>query len=237
MKEAEVGFFCPWHTTIPEQIELLYKAQLPGIFIGMDKLLKIGLTGGIASGKSLVAKMFSARGVLVIDMDKLSRDLLENDPTLQNEVINLMGSNIMTQGKIDRLKLRKLIFSDPSKKTSLEGLIHPRVRKQFEQMAQQEAQKGKRLVICEAALLIEGGYFRSLDRLIVVLAPENLRKQRLFDRDKISPELVDKMIQAQVTDEERLKRATHIIYNDSTLEHLEKQVQDLISSWKKENLI
>jgi len=203
----------------------------------MDSIVKIGLTGGIASGKSLVAKLLKHQGILVVDMDQLSRDLLDTSPTLQKEVIEWMGSGILTDGKIDRLKLRKLIFSDPNKKKQLESLIHPRVRSNFEEIAKAEHAKGRRLVVCEAALLLEGGYFKSLDRLIVVLCPEDVRKSRLLERDKISPELIDQMIRAQVGDEERLKHATYVLRNDSSPANLEKQVTELISSWRKENLI
>jgi dephospho-CoA kinase len=203
----------------------------------MSPIVKIGLTGGIGSGKSQAAKLFLKSGIPVVDMDKISRELVENDANLRKEIIQTMGNEILTGGEIDRLKLRTLIFSNPQKKTQLERLIHPRVRNQFDALALEEEGKGKRLIVCEAALLIEGGYKNTLDRLVVVMAPEALRKERLLNRDRIQPELAVQMIKNQTSDTERLACATYVIHNDSTLENLEDQVNNLINIWKKESLI
>lgn len=203
----------------------------------MHQFHKIGLTGGVASGKSRVAHLFIQAGIPVIDMDKLSKTLLETDKDLQKAVIQEMGSEILTDHVIDRGKLRKLIFSNPIKKKALESLIHPRVRKEFERLAQIEKVQGKPLVICEAALLIEGGYKDTLDRLVVVLAPEKIRLKRLMERDHIDSHLAQHMLEAQVSDEERKKAASDIINNDGDEGHLVRQVHSLINSWKKQGLL
>lgn len=203
----------------------------------MKSIVKIGLTGGIAAGKSEVARLLRESGIQIVDMDQLSKDLLTTDKELQKEVTQKMGPDILTDGSIDRAKLRAMVFSSLEKKKILEQLIHPRVRKTFEEISEQAFKEGKKLIICEAALLIEGGYRKTLDRLVVVWAPEGLRLQRLTQRDHISTELAKQMIATQVSDEERLAAATYIIKNDKDLAALKSQVLELISGWKKEHLL
>lgn len=193
----------------------------------MSRITRVGLTGGVASGKSVVAKWLSELGVLVVDMDLLSKALLDSDSELQTQVIALFGESITTHGKIDRKKLRKAVFENPQKKTELEGLIHPRVRRQFEELAQKAQEEGRKVIVCEAALLLESGYGNTLDQIIIVLAPLKARLERLMARDSISQDLALKMIQAQTTDEERRKRASYLIENDSTLEELREKVEGL----------
>jgi len=203
----------------------------------MSSFTRVGLTGGIASGKSIVAKKLASYGIPVVDMDLLSKNLLESDPQLQKEVIELLGPSILSDHKINRKLIREAIFNDPKKKSQLETLIHPRVRKQFDTLALQAKESGKTLIVCEAALLIESGYRSQLDSLIVVLAPLEDRIARLVKRDSISEELALKMVNAQVSDSERRKLANEVIENKSTIEELEKQVDQLILKWNKTGLL
>ena len=203
----------------------------------MIAVKRLGLTGGIAAGKSEVARLFVQRGIPVIDMDQLSRELLDTDKRLQNQVIESLGTSFLTEGKIDRLKLKNLVFSDPQKKKLLESLIHPKVREQFEVLAQKEGTRGHKLVLCEAALLIESGYGKTLDGLVVVLAPEELRKSRLKTRDQLSDELIERIFQSQVSDQERIQAANYIIQNDSKIQTLSHQVEALLALWKHEGLL
>lgn len=203
----------------------------------MSRLVKVGLTGGIASGKSRVAELLKKAGIPVVDMDALSKSVLDRDSELQKKVISNFGPQILTQGKIDRGKVRELVFSDPNKKKLLESWIHPLVRSEFERLAALEHQSGHRLVVCEAALLIEGGYRNSLDQLVIVLASEAVRMKRLVERDQISEELAKHMIQAQCSDEQRTKLADHLIINDQDERNLTQQVENLLKIWKKDGLI
>ena len=203
----------------------------------MIAVKRLGLTGGIAAGKSEAARLFVQRGIPVIDMDQLSRELLDTDKRLQNQVIESLGTSFLMEGKIDRLKLKNLVFSDPQKKKLLESLIHPKVREQFEALAQKEGTRGHKLVLCEAALLIESGYGKTLDGLVVVLAPEELRKSRLKTRDQLSDELIERIFQSQVSDQERIQAANYIIQNDSKIQTLSHQVEALLALWKQEGLL
>lgn len=204
--------------------------------MNMSGFTRVGLTGGIASGKSLIAKQIARQGILVVDMDLLSKKILDTDLELQNEVKNLFGSPILLGDQIDRQKLRKAVFNDKSKKAQLEELIHPRVKTQFEELALKAQKEGRKVIICEAPLLIESGYRNHLDELIVVLAPLEARLSRLMIRDAISEDLALKMIKAQVSDDERRKHASIVIENNSSLQDLEKKVDGLISSWRKKGL-
>jgi len=204
--------------------------------MNMSRFTRVGLTGGIASGKSLIAKQIAHQGILVVDMDLLSKKILDTDPELQNEVKKLFGSPILLGDQIDRQKLRNAVFNDKAKKAQLEELIHPRVKKQFEELAIKAQKEGKKMIICEAPLLIESGYRSHLDELIVVMAPLEARLNRLINRDAISEDLALKMIKAQVSDDERRKHASIVIENNSSVQDLEKKVDELISSWRKKGL-
>lgn len=198
----------------------------------MPDIIKIGLTGGVGAGKSEVARVFLKKGVPVVDLDQVGREITHSDPQVRQEILTLLGPQILTQGVIDRAKMRALVFSSPVLKEKLERIIHPRVRAVFEEHCRKAQAAGKKLIICEAALLIESGYSEILDEMVVVLAPTEVRCQRLMARDHISLELAQQIMNAQVTDTERLKAATHIVRNQTDFSELVKQVEQLISLWK-----
>jgi dephospho-CoA kinase len=203
----------------------------------MGKIIKMGLTGGIASGKSEVGRILLTKGIPVIDMDKVGKVLLDSDSAIQSDILAAFGAEAATDHKIDRNKLRGLIFSNLENRKKLESIMHPRIRKEFERRAQEEEAKGNKLIICEAALLIESGYRNSLDRLTVILAPETTRMTRLLARESVAPEMAQQMFQAQVTDRERLAVADYVIENNSDLGVLANKVEALLRQWKSEGLI
>jgi dephospho-CoA kinase len=203
----------------------------------MGKIIKMGLTGGIASGKSEVGRILLAKGIPVIDMDKIGKVLLDSDLAIQSDILATFGEQAETNHKVDRNKLRSLIFSNLENRKKLESIMHPRIRKEFERSAQEEAAKGTKMIVCEAALLIESGYRNSLDKLTVVIAPKDRRMARLLARDSITPEMAQKMFEAQVTDQERLALADYVIENKSDLGVLPKQVEDLLYRWRTDGLI
>lgn len=200
-------------------------------------LHKWGLTGGIGAGKSVAAEAFKKLGVDVIDLDALGRKLMEEDQALLQAVQNLFSEDVVQNGKLNRTKVRNLIFQNQGKRIELEKLLHPRILASFEEQASQAFAKGKKMVLCEAALLIESGYADGLDGQIVVTAPLELRKQRLIERDGISPELAEKIIQSQVSDEERLKKATTLLLNVTTKEALAEQVGRIVEDWKRKAIL
>lgn len=203
----------------------------------MTSFRKIGLTGGIGSGKSEAARLFSEHGIRVVDLDKVGRELTDSNPSIQKDILSLFGPEIITNGIIDRAKVRTLVFADPNKKKQLELIIQPKVRKAFEDLCESWRKAGNKLILCEAALLIESGYRQTLDELIVVMASPEIRLQRILKRDKISPELAQQMLNSQVTDSERIQAATYLLKNEKDLSELRSQVEALIQKWKQEGLI
>lgn len=200
----------------------------------MRKAKWIGLTGGIAAGKSLAADFLAKQGLFVIDMDKIGR-LLSDSPSAQRVFEEIFGEEIFTLGTINRRIVRELAFKDPDKRKRLESYLHPLIWREFDRLAEAAEAKGHKIIVCEAALLIETGSNRKLDELIVIVADESLRKSRAAKRDNMAPELFEAMVSIQVSDEARKTAATHLVLNDGQTEHLTRQLSDIISGWKKKS--
>lgn len=182
----------------------------------MSKPLRIGITGGIGSGKSLVCKIFAALHVPIYDADDRARKLMTTDSILVDQIKNRFGnSSYQPDGSLNREYLSREVFNDPTKLEKLNQLVHPRVAFDSEQWM--EGNKSFPYVVKEAALLFESGSFKLLDKIIVVTAPERLRIQRVLNRDKSRTEGdIVKIIRSQMSEEEKLKLADYIIRNDES---------------------
>jgi dephospho-CoA kinase len=186
----------------------------------------VGLTGGIGSGKSTVSSLLRKKGIEVIDMDQIGKEIYSLHPDLPKKLEEALGVPLKNaRGGFEKYMLRDAIFSDTEKKQRAEEILHPLIRAEFEKRA--AAAKSK-IVVCEAALHIEAGYDKWLKDLIVVIAPEKDRIERVMKRDAISEDLVQQILKTQVTDEERKKKATHIIQNEGDRGSLERQVELLV---------
>ena len=190
-----------------------------------NNLLRVGLTGGIASGKSVVANMFSARGVPVIDMDIISRQVVKpGEPGLQ-AVITEFGSEFLNaDGTLNRSLLRKQIFSDPLSRARLEEILHPLIRAATFARAQNA---GGPYQIIAVPLMAETNFADFFDRILVVDCPLELRRKRLMARDAESEESVDRIFSAQASRAERLDIADDVIVNDGSLQDTERAVEVL----------
>lgn len=182
----------------------------------MNKPLRIGITGGIGSGKSLVCKIFNSLKVPVYDADSMARKLMTSDFVLIDQIKKEFGeSSYQPDGSLNREYLSKEVFNDPNKLEKMNQLVHPRVGIDSENWI--ERNKAYPYVVKEAALLFESGANKSLDKIIVVTAPERLRVQRVMNRDKSrTEEDVKKIIHNQMDEEEKIKRADFVIRNDET---------------------
>lgn len=188
-------------------------------------MLKIGLTGGIGSGKSTVANHFSALGVPVIDADQVTRTLcLPGQPVLQ-EIVAAFGTAILdTHGQLKRAILRERIFSDVTARRTLEAIIHPCVRAEiFNQMQQLNAH----YVVLVIPLLLESGQNYLVDRILVVDCNDELRIPRIMQRDKVSYAQIEAIFSAQITHDTRLAAAHDIIINNFDFDNLYLQVNAL----------
>ncbi len=174
-------------------------------------MLKVGITGGIGSGKSTVCKIFESLGVPVFRADDISRKLLDEDADVKKQVAELLGNEVIKNGKPDRKKIAELVFNNPDKLKGLNAIIHPKVRDSLAKWAEQQKAA---FVIEEAAILFESGAYKNMDAVIVVSAPQDVRIKRVMDRDKVTEASVKERIKNQLSEEERRNRADFIIEND-----------------------
>jgi len=189
----------------------------------------LGLTGGIASGKSAAARVFAENGFLVIDADALSREIVAKPSKALDEITALLGEGCLDKsGELDRKKVAEIVFHDEQKRKLLESILHPKILALAIKKAQAFFKGGGRLAIIEATLIVEAGWQKELDGLIVVTAPLEVRLQRVIARDGVSREEAMTRVKAQTNDEERLKFADWMIENDSTLQLFEQKVKNLI---------
>ena len=173
-------------------------------------MIILGITGGIGSGKSTLTEIFRSLNCPVFNSDKEARDIL-NRKELQPKLISLFGEELIREGKVDRKHIASQVFKDRSKLDELNNLIHPKVGKAFESFRSKH-QKAP-LIIKEAAIVFETGTYKQNDYNILVTAPEELRVQRVVQRDEISKEDVQQRMRNQWPDEKKIPLADFIIDN------------------------
>ena len=182
----------------------------------MNRPLQIGITGGIGSGKSLVCKIFQQLGVPVYDADSHAKRLMTTDGILITGIKKEFGDlSYHPDGALNRIYLANHVFNDDKKLALLNSLVHPRVKADYEKWV--DRHKGSKYVIKEAALLFESGTNKTLDKIIVVHAPEELRIKRVLSRDKHRTiEQIKAIVEKQMPEHEKLKQADYVIVNDET---------------------
>ncbi|MBG8554467.1 dephospho-CoA kinase [Hymenobacter guriensis] len=179
-------------------------------------MLRIGITGGIGSGKSVVCRVFQVLGVPVYDSDARAKWVMAHDTALRQELVAAFGTAVFgADGQLDRPYLARLAFNDPAQLAKLNGLVHPHVGRDFAEWSEGQAQLGKPYILKEAALLYESGAYKQLDRIITVFAPETVRHARVLLRDphRTADDIVS-IMGKQLSEEEKLQRADFIIHND-----------------------
>lgn len=185
----------------------------------------VGITGGIGSGKTTACKIFETLGAITYYADDRAKWLMENDPILIEEVKELFGKSAYSEGNLDRKHIAGMAFKDENLLSKLNAAVHPAVGRDFEGWV--NANLKAKLLLKEAALIFETGSYKSLDKTILVTAPEDVRVQRVVQRDAHRTEQdVRDIIQKQMSDEEKSKLADFIIENDEK-KSLIKQVTDL----------
>ncbi len=186
-------------------------------------LLKVGLTGGIASGKTTVSNLFVKLGVPVIDADVIAHALVEPGQAALKEIIETFGSSsiINKNGSLNRAKLRQKIFADSRQREKLELILHPRIRQ-----AMQEKMAALSVPYCllSIPLLLEKGWQSRVDRVLVVDCPQELQIQRLIARDGLPIDEIDHIMKTQANRDARLAIAHDVIYTDYNFSQLQKQV-------------
>ena len=175
-------------------------------------MLKIGITGGIGSGKSTVCRVFFAFGIPVFEADRIAKDLMNTNEEIYEKLVNLFGATVyLTDHTVDRKHLARIVFNNPSLLAQLNEIVHPVVRKTFFDWCEKQQST---YIIHEAAILFESGFYKMMDKTITVVTSENERIQRVIKRDGITLELVKERIKNQWSDEERIKLADFVIGNN-----------------------
>jgi dephospho-CoA kinase len=190
-------------------------------------MLRVGLTGGIGTGKSTVGEMFVELGCRLIDSDRITHELLEPGQVVHAAVVREFGPRILTpDGTIDRRVLGNIVFKeDPQARERLNGLVHPAViRRQQEWLKEVEAQDPHAIAIVDAALMIEAGTYKNYDRIIVVTCRPEIQKQRLRLRSTLSEDQIDARIRAQMPLEEKVQFADFVIDNSGSRDATRAQV-------------
>ena len=182
----------------------------------------VGLTGGIASGKSTVSKYLAEKGFKVYDADKIAKDISEKI-SVQKEIVLNFGDKILTEeGKVDRKKLKEIVFADKDKLKKLNGIIHPKVIDFYKELKEQNTDE---IIIFDVPLLFESAIDKFCDKILVVISDYEIQLNRIVERDKIDRELAEKIIKSQLSNEERIKKADVVIENNSSLEDLFEKVE------------
>lgn len=187
-------------------------------------MLLVGLTGGIGSGKSTVARLLERRGAAVIDADQLARGAIAKGTPGFERVVDAFGPDIIAPGgDLDRSALAARIFSDPAQKAALEAIVHPDVARRFSELVD-SYRTSERIVVYVTPLLVELGLAPAFDVVVVVTASPHLRVSRVASERGLSPDDVRRRMAVQATDEQRMEVADVLIDNDGSLAELEHQV-------------
>jgi len=198
-------------------------------------MLHVGLTGGIGSGKSTVARALMDRGAHLLDADQLARELLAPDSEVLAEVVSAFGPDILdSQGRLDRPALAERVFADPDKREVLDRILHPRINAlERERAAAIGARFPHAVVVYEAPLLVESGAHRAVDRVAVVdVAPER-QWQRAIERGDRPEEQIRAIMEAQCSREQRLRLVDDVIDNDGPWQETERQLDELMEDYRE----
>ncbi len=194
-------------------------------------MLKVGLTGSIATGKSTVESIFKELGVPVIDADEVVHKLLKEEK-IKNKFVEILGNVLDEKGEIDRKKVAKIIFSNQEKRKEIEKIIHPEVFKYIQNWIKEKEKENHDFVIVSVPLMIETGSYKNYDKIIVVYAPKEIQLKRLKKKG-MSEEEALKRINAQMDIEEKMKYADFVINNTGSIEDLRKEVEKIYKKLKE----
>lgn len=189
--------------------------------------IKIGITGGIGSGKSVVSRLLGVMGIPVYDSDSETKRLMASDGVIRKELQALVGEEVYAGGVLNRPLLASYLFANSENARRVNGIIHPRVKEDFRQWVQRHS--ACPIVGIESAILVEAGFANEVDSIVMVYAPEEVRIARVVRRDASSRELIEKRIRSQMNDEEKRRYADFVIANDDATP-LIPQVLELIAS-------
>ena len=194
-------------------------------------MLKVGLTGGIACGKTVVRELLADRGAFTIDADAVVHQLMAAGTDLTRRIGEAFGSGVLSaDGSVDRTSLGRLVFADSSARSKLNALVHPDVIREEKRLLREAEGRGEDIGVVDAALMIEAGTYRDYDKLLVVHCPRALQLERLAARDDLSRAEAARRVDAQMPVEEKKAYADFLIDTSGSLADTERRVEDV---WQK----
>ncbi|PAC98363.1 dephospho-CoA kinase [Bacillus paralicheniformis] len=194
--------------------------------------LVIGLTGGIASGKSTVAQMFQQCGITVVDADVIAKEAVEQGMPAYHKIAETFGQGVLLEtGGIDRRKLGEIVFTNEEKRMQLNAIVHPEVRKMMIKQRDEAIRAGERFVVLDIPLLYESGLEHLTDKVIVVWVPMELQLERLMKRNRLTEDEALNRIHTQHSLDEKKKKADAVIDNSGSLKDTEAQLHQLLDTW------
>jgi len=194
--------------------------------------LVIGLTGGIASGKSTVANMLIDKGITVIDADIIAKQAVEKGMPAYRQIIDEFGEDILLEnGDIDRRKLGALVFTNEQKRLALNSIVHPAVREEMLKRRDESIANQETFVVLDIPLLFESKLESLVDKIIVVSVTKEIQLERLTKRNQLTVEEALSRIRSQMPLEEKVSRADNVIDNSGTLEETKQQLEEILSCW------
>ena len=201
----------------------------------IGRVLRVGLTGGSATGKSTVAAIFAELGATIIDADAIAGELLQTGTGAFRKTVDHFGESIlMPDGRIDRVRLASLIFSDPQRRKTLEAILHPLIHEEEERQVERLGKlPGPQIAVTDAALLVETGAYRRYDRLVVTSCREETQFRRLIEDRRLNPDEAKQRIRSQLPSRDKVRVADHHLDTDLPLEETRRQVRRLFFDWKK----
>jgi dephospho-CoA kinase len=198
-------------------------------------MLIVGLTGGIASGKTTVSKILKEQGAYLIEADQIARELVHPHTPVWKELVRRFGKEILTEdGSIHRKRLAGRIFSDPAQRRLLNRILHPRIYEEMRRRTEEILKKDPdAIVVIDVPLLVETGGYGAMDRVIVVTSTETQQVERLREREGTPPEEAKKILSSQVSTEDRLKVADFVIHNEGSLEETRRRTAEVFQELRK----
>lgn len=191
-------------------------------------MLKVGITGNIAAGKSTVEKMLRENGLTVLDTDEVAHDLLLDDDVKKVIVNAFKGLDILQDGELSRPKLAKIIFTNKDHRTTLESILHPLIRKQIERFFRSFVRPSDRVAFVSVPLLFEAKFDDLFDKIVLVYAEDDIRIKRLVERNDLTEEMAKNRMNIQMSQDKKIPLAAHIVFNNGSIQDLQTQVQSLV---------
>ena len=198
-------------------------------------MLIVGLTGGVASGKSVVSRILKEEGAYLIDADQIARELVQPRTSAWEELVKVFGKEILQKdGSIHRKQLAAKVFSDPKQRDLLNRTLHPRIKEEMGRRLKAIGQKDpEAIVVIDAPLLVETGDHREMDKVIVVISTEAQQIARLREREGMDQEEARRIMASQMATEEKVKVADFVIRNEGSLEETERRAREVFQELKR----